>query len=65
MKECKHRRTLKIARRMNLNLSGGDTPDVQVAWYCAHPFHGLVINIGETETAMQEHCAQCSLAGTL
>jgi len=61
LRDCKYRSFLKMARRVNLSLSGGDTPEILIAWYCGHPFHGIALNIGDVEKEVAEHCERCRL----
>ena len=32
-----------------------------VTWYCAHPFHGIRLDLGDARADVEQHCAACTL----
>jgi hypothetical protein len=49
------------AYRESLDLSRAAQTTVVVRWHCTHPFHGIRLDLGEEQTAVEEHCAACAL----
>jgi hypothetical protein len=50
-----------IAFRESLDLSRPAPTTVVVNWYCGHPFHGIRLDLGDAQAAVEQHCAACSL----
>ena len=50
-----------IAYRESLDLSREARTRVVTAWQCAHPFHGIAVELGDVRGAVEEHCAACRL----
>ena len=49
------------AYRESLDLSRPAPTTVVVNWYCAHPFHGIRMDLGDARAAVEECCAACGL----
>ena len=50
-----------IAYRESLDLSREARTCVITAWQCAHPFHGIAVDLGEAREDVEHHCAACRL----
>ena len=50
-----------IAYRESLDLSREARTRVVTAWQCAHPFHGIAVDLGDEREEMERHCASCRL----
>jgi hypothetical protein len=50
-----------VSRRESLDLSKDAPMRVTEIWYCAHPFHGLRLSLGDDPAAVRRHCAACTL----
>jgi hypothetical protein len=50
-----------VTYRESLDLSRAAPTRVMVSWYCGHPFHGIRLDLGDAEAAVDERCADCAL----
>jgi hypothetical protein len=50
-----------IAYRESLDLSREARTHVVTAWQCAHPFHGIAVDLGDARGEVERHCAACRL----
>ena len=50
-----------IAYRESLDLSREARTRVVTAWQCAHPFHGIAVDLGDEREEMERICAACRL----
>jgi hypothetical protein len=50
-----------ITYRESLDLSRAAPTRVVVTWYCAHPFHGIRLDLGQEQPEVDERCAVCAL----
>jgi hypothetical protein len=49
------------AYRESLDLSTASPTTVIVNSFCAHPFHGIRLDLGDAQAVVEEHCAACTL----
>jgi len=59
--DCPHLVCETITYRESLDLSREARTCVITAWQCAHPFHGIAVELGDVRGAVEEHCAACRL----
>jgi hypothetical protein len=58
---CPYLVSEKAAFRGCLDLSVPAHVNVVVTWYCAHPFHGLRLELGDARSEVEKQCEACSL----
>ena len=49
------------AYRGTLDLSAPAKYEVISTWYCAHPFHGIRLDLGDAYAEVEQVCAACTL----
>ena len=59
--DCPHLVRETIAYRESLDLSREARTHVVTAWQCAHPFHGIAVDLGDEREEMERHCTACRL----
>ena len=61
MNECPHRAYVKVAMRKNFDLKESVEAAVSEKWFCQHPFHGVVLELGDSLADVEEVCSSCAL----
>ena len=58
---CPHLVRETTVYRESLDLSRPAPVTVIVNWFCAHPFHGIRLDLGDARAEVEERCAACAL----
>jgi hypothetical protein len=59
--DCPYLKCVRTAYRESPDLTQADSMIVVLTWYCEHPFHGILLELGDARLAVERHCAACSL----
>lgn len=61
MPDCPYLGKTDTGYRENLNLVGESKIIIFTTWYCKHPFHGVVLELGDAKLEADKNCGLCSL----
>jgi hypothetical protein len=59
--DCPYLLRETLTWRESLDLSKNAPMRVTVMWHCAHPFHGIRLDLGDDPSEVQLLCAACVL----
>jgi len=59
--DCRYLLRETLTWRESLDLSKDSPMRVAVSWQCAHPFHGLRLDLGDDLAEVRRRCAGCAL----
>jgi hypothetical protein len=59
--DCPYLVRERTTYRESLDLSRDAPVHVVVTWRCAHPFHGMSLDLGDAHYEVEAHCAACPL----
>lgn len=59
--DCPYLVRERTTYRESLDLKRNVPVHVVVTWRCAHPFHGMSLDLGDVRREVKAHCAACPL----